>query len=199
MSIADHFSKYKWFYLIFGAVCLTGLVAGFIIGFSRAENITLVDLPDTVLIAFINNDATSVSVFFSRFFAFLGLIILVWLTNCKPFLCWIAFFILLYRAFLIGVNCALLIILYQMGGIINVIIIFLPCHLISLFALLVWCAICFYSNLANKCLGYNIISLDFISGKRMEILIVYSLAFIAYLVEALLLPCLTSAVFIGSS
>ena len=100
-----------------------GLIAGFIVGFSRAENLELNDLPDTILVAFINKDIAGASLFFSRFFAFLGLIILVWITNFKPFLCFITFIILLYRSFLIGINCAILIVLYQVGGIINVVLI----------------------------------------------------------------------------
>ena len=142
VSIAEHFSKYKWFYVILGAACIAGLVIGFVTGFSRAGDIKFEDLSDTVLVAFINKDASSASVFFSRFFAFLGLIILIWLINCKPFLCWLTFIVLIYRAFLIGVNCAILIVLYHMGGVINVILIFLPIHLITLFALLIWCVVC---------------------------------------------------------
>jgi len=197
MSITEHFAKYKWIYIILGSVCLAGLIMGFIVGFNRAENIKLKDLPDTVLVAFINKDITNASVFFSRFFAFVGLTILVWLTNCKPFLCWLTFIVLLYRAFILGVNCALLIVLYEVGGIINVIIIFLPCHLIALFALLIWCVVCFYNNLSNKHLGYNIISINFISCMRVNIIVINSIALFAYLLEALLIPCLTSAVFIG--
>jgi len=199
LSIAEHFSKYKWVYIILGSVCLCGLIIGFIVGFNRAENIKLKDLPDTVLVAFINKDITNASVFFSRFFAFIGILILVWLTNCKPFLCWITFIVLLYRAFIIGINCALLIVLYEVGGIINVIIIFLPCHLFALFALLIWCVVCFYNNLSNKNLGYHILSIDFIVCVRVNIIVVNSIALVAYLLEALLIPCLTSAVFIGYS
>lgn len=197
--IADHFARYKWIYLIFGAVCLTGLIAGFIVGFSRAENLELNDLPDTILVAFINKDIAGASLFFSRFFAFLGLIILVWITNFKPFLCFITFIILLYRSFLIGINCAILIVLYQVGGIINVVLIFLPVHLITLFALMIWCTICFYSNCAHKQLNYKVISVEFWSCSRLNLISVLLLIIVAYTLEAILMPYLTSSIFIGVS
>lgn len=199
ISISEHFAKYKWMYVILGAVCLTGLIAGFIIGFNRAENIELEDLPDTILLSFINKEIPNSSIFFARFFSFLGLLILIWVSNCKPFLCFITFIVLLYRSFLIGLNCSILIILYQIGGVINVFLIFLPVHLLALFALLMWCCICFYTNLANKNLGYNILSLDFIGGKKFNILIVVLIAICAYSFETILIPYLTSAVFIGVS
>ena len=196
-AVSEHFSKYKWMYLILGAVCLTGLITGFIVGFTRADNISLDTLPDSILVAFINKETTTSSIFFSRIFAFIGLLLLVWVTNCKPCLCFITFIILLYRAFLIGVNCSILIILYQVGGVINVILIFLPVHLIALFALLVWCCVCFYTNLVNKKMGYNILNLNFIACNKGCFFCTIILAIIAYVFEAILLPYLTSAVFIG--
>ncbi len=197
ISICEHFAKYKWFYLILGSVCLAGLIIGFFVGFNRAENLKLDDLPDSVLLSYINKEIANTSVFFSRVFSFLGILILVWVTNCKPFLCFITFITILYRAFLIGINCSILIILYQVGGVINVVLIFLPVHLIVLFALLVWSSICLYSNFANKNLGYNILSVDFIRCKKTTFLIVVIIAVCAYALETILLPYLTSAVFIG--
>lgn len=199
ISIGEHFAKYKWFYVILLSVCLVGLVAGFITGFRSAEDLTLVDLPDVTLVAFIKKDIANLSVFFSRIFAFLGLLILIWVSNCKKWLAFITFVVLLYRSFLVGVNCAMLIVLYQMGGIINVILIFFPFHLLALFALVCWSVVCLYGNLAQRSCGYSPLCGEFLKNNKMCLLTAFLIAFIAFFMEALLIPYLTAAVFVGIS
>ncbi len=199
LSIGEHFAKYKWFYIILLSVCLVGLVAGFITGFRSAEDLALADVPDVTLVAFIKKDITNLSVFFSRIFAFLGLIILIWASNCKKWLLFVTFVVLLYRSFLIGINCAMLIVIYQMGGIINVILIFFPFHLLALFALLCWCVVCVYGNLVQRSSGFSPLSGEFLRNNKMCLLTAFLIAFVAYFMEALLIPYLTAAIFVGVS
>ncbi len=199
ISIGEHFSKYKWFYIILGSICVSGIIVGFITGFKNAEDLTLSSIPDATLVKFIEKNITVVSVFFSRIFAMLGLFVLVWITNCKPWLSFITLIILVYRSFLLGITCSMLIVLYKIGGIINVVLIFIPFHLIALFALLGWCVVCISANYGCRHSGFSVITHEFWRINK-PCFVCFSVLFtLAYIMEAILIPYITSAIFIGVS
>ena len=197
--VTDHISQYKWSYLLFGIIAVLGLIIGFVVGFNRADNFALKDLPDGVLVHFLNNKASAASVFFSRFFGFLGLCLLILCVNAKGFLCWISFFIFLYRSFLLGINSAILISLYKFGGVVNVVLIYFPVHLGALFLLLSLCVVCFVCCLRQKNTGYSVFSGYFFREHKMLMFLVICVAFVCFLVESIVLPHITSALFIGVS
>ena len=199
ISLGEHFAKFKWCYIVLGAISLSAVVVGFITGFKQADSMTLVDIPDVTLVKFIEKEITAFSVFFSRIFAVLGLFLLVWISNCKPWLSVITFILLIYRAFLLGITCSMLIVLYKMGGIINVVLIFFPFHLLVLFALMGWCAVCLQTNLSCKTTGISVLNYEFWRYNKSCLFGFLILVLLSYLMEAILIPYITSAVFIGIS
>ncbi len=196
-SIGDHFSQYKWEYLILIAIIMTGLIVGFVVGFNRADNFSLSDLPDNVLALYINKKTSGLSVFFSRLFGFLGLCLLIICVNAKGYLCWISFFVFLYRSFLIGINCAILISLYKFGGVVNVILLYFPVHLLALFLLLMLGAVCLFWCFNQKNTGYSVLSGHFIKENKSLLFLVGVFASALYILECVIMPHITSALFIG--
>ncbi|MBR1925875.1 MAG: hypothetical protein IJ837_03360 [Clostridia bacterium] len=196
-SITDHFKKYKWIYLILFICLILGLILGFVVGFKRADNFSLSDLPDSSLVDFINKKISAASLFFSRICSFFGLIFLFWCINCKKFLSFITFIIVFYRAFLIGINCAILMFIYKFGGAINVFLVILPTHLIALVLLLCFGAVCAYFAFNEKNIGYGTFSGYFFREAKAVLFTVVVGAILCYLFEALLLPHISSAIFIG--
>ena len=198
-SISEHFAQNKWAYLIFGLIVLVGLIIGFIVGFNRAENFSLSDLPDATLACLIGKKTSAASMFFSRLFAFLGLCFLLFCVNSKCYLCWIAFFIFLYRSFLFGLNCAILISLYKFGGVVNVVLIYFPVHLISLFLLMCVGVVCFACCVNQKNIGYSVFSGNFLRENKGLLLVMICTTIICYLVECIVVPHITSVLFVGIS
>jgi len=196
-SIIDHFKRYKWVYLFLFVCLILGLILGFVIGFKKADNFSLADLPDSVLVDFINKKISAASLFFSRICSFLGLIFLFWCINCKKFLSFITFIIIFYKAFLIGINCAILMSIYKFGGAINVFFVILPTHLISLFCLLAWGAVCIYFAFKEKTIGYSTFSGCFFREAKGVLFVVILGAILCCLLECLILPHISTAIFIG--
>lgn len=198
-DIKEHFFKYKWLYLFLVLACVFGLIIGFVATSKHIEDVALSDLPDTTLLGFINKTITPASLFFSRFFSFLGLFLLVWACGSVVYFCFIPVVLIIYRAVLLAVNCSILIHLYKLGGIIDVVIIFFPVHFILLFCLLIWAVVCLKQSFECKKTGISIFSLNFLLQHKNCICCCLILSFIVMLLECLLLPCVSTVVFIGVS
>ncbi len=194
--IVDHFLDYKWGYIIFLIIILTGLIFGFILGFNRADNFSITDMPDTIFVKFISKKIGVFALFFSRLFGFLGLVLLILSLCFKPFLCWINFFIVLYHSFLVGINSAILISLFKIGGIVNVIFLYLPINVVCLVLIAVVASIGFLSSIRQKQTGYGVFSAQFFMENKMALLICFMLAFFCFLIEAIIMPHITVALLI---
>ena len=86
-----------------------------------------------------------------------------------------------------------------MGGIINVVLIFLPFHLIVLFALLMWCVICLEQSFSCRRTGISVFSSYFIKQHRSCIITCFCLVFFSYLLESMFMPYISTLVLIGVS
>lgn len=196
--IIDHLKRNKWLYVLMIALIVLGIVLGFVVGFNRAENFALSDLPDAVLVRFINKDISGVSLFFSRLFSFLCLAILVLCSNCKRFVCFVGFLVFFYQSFLLGINCSILISLYNVGGIVNVVVLIFPIHFLVLLALMVWGVVCLKACLNEKNCGYGVFSLNFLKDIRFLIVVLICFAVVCFFLECLVLPHLLTPLFIGT-
>ena len=198
-SISEHFACYKFFYILLGVCALIGIVVGLITGFRYSADMKLEHLSDALLLKFIERDISIVSLFFTRFFIALGLFVLIWLSNLKPWLCFITPIIIIYRAFLIGLNCAVLIVLFKLGGIINVLVVYIPTQIIMLGCLIIWGSVCMRQNIYSKHTNCPCVSMRFLANTLTVLIFCLSGLLIACLLEAILLPVLTASFFLGIS
>lgn len=197
IELAEHFSRLKWWYILLAVFCIFGIIIGLITGFTIAPDATVSKIPDSILLKYIEGNVSIFGAFFSRFFSILAMLGIIFLSNCKPFLCIVNCIFLVYRGFVVGATASLLIILFNVGGILNVIFIVIPCHLTILLMLVSWSVICMSYNFATKDYGGCIISRDFFCNYRGTLIINCSVCLVAILLEALLLPWLTSAIIVG--
>lgn len=197
IEIAEHFCDLKWWYICLAVFSILGIVIGMITGFTIAPDATVSKIPDSIFLNYIEGNVSIFGVFFSRVFSVLAMLGLIFLANCKPFLCVLNGIFLIYRGFVVGATTSLLIVLFNVGGILNVVFIVIPCHLILLLMLVSWSAVCMSYNFGTKVYGGCVISRDFFCNHKSAICCICSICFGAILIEALLLPWLTSAIIIG--
>ncbi len=196
-DIAEHFACYKWWYVLVAVFSALGLIVGLITGFKIAPDATISNIPDSIFLSYIQGNVSAIGVFFSRLFSILAIVLLILISNIKPYLCFINLLFMVYRGFVIGATFALLIVLFNVGGIINVIFIVIPCHMTVLFCLTSFSAVCLHYNFENRYFGGCVFSPKFFCEKKAYLCCIGIITFIAILLEALLLPLLASAIIIG--
>lgn len=198
IEFAEHFSQYKWWYVLLAVFSVLGLIIGLITGFSIAPDATISKIPDSIFLNFIEGNSSIFGVFFARLFSIIAMFGLIFIFNFKPFLCFLNFIFLIYRGFVLGATISLLIILFNIGGVLNVIFIVIPCHLVMLIALISWSSVCMSFCFSTKMFGGCIISKEFFCNNKSVIFVLAIICFIAVFIEALLLPWLTSTIVIGT-
>lgn len=195
-NLKDHFVKYKKMYFAFVFIMLIGLVAGMLTAFKYSGEITIQHLNDNILVGFLEKKVGIFNLLLKRIFSFCLLFFILLLINFKKFTCFLNFILILYESYLLGLNSAVFIMLFNISGILNVFIVYLPCHLISILALVglstVLCSSCF------KLCKYQetIFSQFFWQENVRSILAFITLALIAFVLEMILLPSFCSAFFI---
>jgi len=195
-NLKDHFARFKKMYIAFLLIMLVGLVTGMLTAFKFTGEITVEHLNDNVLVGFLEKKVGAFNLLFKRIFAFCILFFIIVAINFKKFTCFLNFFLVLYESYLLGLNCAIFIMLFNISGIINVFIVYLPCHLISLVALMGLCTI-FCSSCFSLCrYRESIFSQFFWQQNGRSIAVFLLIAIFAFVLEMLLLPSFCSAFFI---
>ena len=144
-SFLDLFKPIKWGFVVFASFILVGFILGMIYGFSNLSHLAT---NDTVIERLMTGSLESFSSLLYRFLSFLLiLIILCLLSKCK-WLMPIALVLVLYRAYLLGINIAILLSCYGLSGII-VAIIYFPIDLC-----LILCLVFCYLSLMRGCENY---------------------------------------------
>ncbi|NLC16865.1 MAG: hypothetical protein GX756_03195 [Clostridiales bacterium] len=138
---SEHFSRHLKFYLLFAALAILGLVLGII----SANNISGFLTEDKIKLIFFKNIYINVNffiAFFGNTFIMLILFGVIILVNISVFLLPLGFVLIIYRGYLAGFSAVALIKIYGGGGIVNLIIIFLPFQLMLMFFLIGAMAVC---------------------------------------------------------
>lgn len=198
-SLKEHFSCHKWIYFILIVAAILGLLIGFVSASARMDDVALKDLPDVVLLKFVNKTISPLSFFFSRLFSFLGLFLLIYACGSVRFLCFVPFLLITYRAVFLAVNCSILVHLYKLGGILDVVLIFFPIHFLLLLTLLVWSCVCIRQSFVCKHTGVSVFSNRFLCEHKTCILFCLFVSFCLILIESLLLSSFSTIIFVGVS
>ncbi|MCL2540688.1 MAG: hypothetical protein FWE53_04680 [Firmicutes bacterium] len=197
--IADHFKLHKSFYIMLTVCCVAGLAIGLVSGFRYSGEIKPDNLADGILVKYIKRDVSILALFFTRILSAAGLFLLIWAVNYRPWLCFFTPLVLIYTAFLAGLNSAVLILLFKLGGVINVVFLYIPCQLLIMAALIIWGVVCLrHSFYARQC-GVPVISLPFLKCNLNVLIICGAVLLIAFLFETILTPVLTASFFIEIS
>lgn len=127
-------NKIKFFTLMF--ILFVALVTGIIVAIKCYSNASIADLSHYGLVSLEGGAITSS--FFSRLLSLILVMALLLVFSLTKFCLPLAYLVLAYRTYLLGLNLTLMFILYGFPGIILSFLIALPCQLICLFVLSVY-------------------------------------------------------------
>ncbi len=196
LEIKDHFSFYKKWYIIFGVLLCVGFIAGAIIVFSMRGNLSLAKVPEKIFVKFVQGELNVGSLFFARLFSVMGLCVMLWLSCLRPYLGLFSVALLIYRSFMLGVTSVILIILFNVSGFINVLLIIVPCYISSLCLLAVFYVICLNHCRVSKVYGGSVCSREFWCGNKKIFAVIGCLVLVCILLEVILLPLLSSSLIV---
>ena len=195
-ALKDHFRECKKYYIVFAVLILIGLITGILTGFKKGSSLTIDSFNDKVLVDFLSGDLGIFAMLIRRLFSFCVLFFLLCLLNIKSFTVFANFVIVLYQAYILGVNSAIFISLFSISGIINVFVVYLPCRLLSLVVLTSLATILCSSCLKYRKFGETIMCHSFWQQKSRTLILLLVLSILVALFECILLPSLCSAFFI---
>ena len=120
------------------ALILVAICTGVFIAIRCNINYTLYCLREISLDGFYSGFTASASAFGARCLSLSVNIIILTCLSFSPFLFPLAQVLFVYRAYLFGLNFALIFIFYGIGSIFTAVIIILPCQLLTLFVLVIF-------------------------------------------------------------
>lgn len=127
-------NKVKFF--IISALVLLAIAVGVFVAVKSHKNYTLYNLREINLDNFYSGVVASSSAFLSRCLSLLVNVVLICLLSLSSYLFPLACALFVFRAYLFGLNFALIFVFYGIGSLFTAVIIILPCQLLTLFALI---------------------------------------------------------------
>lgn len=170
------------------AIILIGICTGVFVAIKSNNSCNLSRLQDISLANFYSGFVLSTSAFFMRYLSLCINLAIITGIACVPKLFPLSWVLYAYRAYLFGLNFALIFIIYGIGSAFTAIIIVLPCQLVTLFAMLIYQIILTQIIINQRRYGSCEIS------KPLFILLGFALFFIINLAETLLLFLLNGKV-----
>lgn len=139
-KILDAINQHKktTFFLIIFA--LIGLLTGIFTAIRYSNGESLVCFNDFSLSEYLSGDLGTRDLFLSRLFSTTICTIIIFVSSASIFLLPVGFILITYRAYLISLNCSLIIILNGLGGILTCLLIIIPCQLVGLLILALFCS-----------------------------------------------------------
>ena len=120
------------------AIVLIAISTGVFIAIKTNSSHNLCNLKEIDLDNFHTGFVASSSAFFARSFSICINVILLTLLSFSPFLFPLGAALFAYRAYLFGLNFALIFIFYGIGSIFTAVVVILPCQIFSLFCLVMF-------------------------------------------------------------
>lgn len=142
-SIFEFFSQNKFYFIICALFCLVGLLTGIFTAvkiFNLGEEEIFESFNITYQLEDLENFSSN---FFGRLLSYEIVLILLFIFSLNPALYIFGWCLLAYRAFLITINCVMIILIFSFNGIIKSLLIILPCQILMLAVLMLFfCYMC---------------------------------------------------------
>lgn len=146
-------SKYKKWLIVLGLFLLFGVVIGIVTASKISGSMTIKNLLDNNLYNFLAGKKTNLGLFFSYLFSFLIMFSIIIFLNFSPWLIILNLAVIVFFGYFIAFNITCIIILYPLGGILNSVLIIIPCMLCLSFCVMLISAVAIYRNIAFKKFG----------------------------------------------
>ncbi len=198
-ELKEHFATYKKWYVVFGILLLIGLVAGIIVGISMRTNLTITKVPEKTFVNFVTGKSSIVGLFFSRLGSVVLLCVAIWLSCIRPWIGALGIALIVYRSFMLGVTSAMLVLLYNISGAINVLLIVIPCYMSLLCVLASFAIITMRYSASTKVYGGSVLSRDFWCIHKKPFIFLGMVILFTIVLELILLPLLSSTLLVINS
>ncbi len=128
----------KWKIAVIVALVLCGIGVGVFVAVKYNTSYQLYQLREIDLQDFYSGFAASSSAFLSRTMSLFVNLILIVLLALSPYLFPFACALFVFRAYLFGLNFALIFVFYGIGSLFTAVIIILPCQMLTLFVMILF-------------------------------------------------------------
>lgn len=132
-TVVEFWRKNKFLLILLGGLILIALLTGVFTSIKLYNLDNDIDLTDYSVKTMVDGSIYSFSYFLLRLLSCLIIIGLLLLFSLNKFMYFLGVSLIVYRTYLITLNCTFIIIKYGVGGILNAILIILPCQLLFLF------------------------------------------------------------------
>ena len=139
-KLFDVFKENKKTTLFLVLFCLIGLLTGIFTAIKYANGASLINFNDFSLSQYLSGELGTKELFFSRLFSNSITIIIICFCSLSVFLVPVNFILVTYRAYLLTLNCSLIIIVNGLGGFVTCLLIILPCQILSLLIICLFCS-----------------------------------------------------------
>lgn len=150
-SILDFISQNKIKIFIGIFIILLGVLTGVFTAFKSNEHKLLTF--DYLIYNFVDGELHTLSAMFNRLLSCEIVFIIISISSLSIFLAPLGFFVLIYRSYLVGFNCSLLIISFGLTGCLSAVIVFL-CQLAILIILTSYFILLLQRNKTKRKYGY---------------------------------------------
>ena len=192
-SIKDHFRCYKKYYIVFSIIIAIGIITGAMTAFKYVGELEISHLNDKILVEFLRGNIGWFRLFLDRVVVVAFTCVLLFLFNLKKWLSPLGVLLLLYKAYVVGLNSAILIMIFNVSGIINVFIVLLPCNIIILFAFMGLCAVLTSYCFRMARYGDSVLSSQFWACNGKTVCVFFCLMLLGIILELIFLPAFCSA------
>ena len=198
LELKDHFTYHKKWYLFLGILLILSIIVGIITACAMKE-VSVSKIPDNVYQSYISGKSNIIKLAFGRLFNTLLLVLLILLLCFRREFALLSVGILCYRAFMLGVTITLVIRLFNVAGVLNVLLLIIPCYVLTLFLLVTWAILCIRYSFEAHSFGGGVFSREFWCMHKRTILILGLSILILAVLECLLLPMLSSTFLVSKT
>ena len=191
-GVGDFVRKHKVLLLCLLFISLVAVLTGVFTAIKNADNCSAVWFDNYNIKNFYDSDMGTWDLFFDRFGSYFACLIIVFLSSLNVFLTPFSVAVLVIRAYLVGLNCCFMFLLFGLSGMLTTIIIILPIQIINLVLLIAFCALMFIRARNKKKYGAYCVG-----GEKKPIVIFFiflALFTLVNVVETLLLFVFSSKI-----
>lgn len=141
-SLIKFLNKHKIHVIIFGVLVVISLLTGLFTGIKLFTYESDLNVEDFSFGSLTDGSIYTLRVFILRYLSMLFLLLLMFALSMSLFTSIFSYVLIAYRSFLLSLNCTLLIVFVGMSGVINGIIIILPCQILNIALLVLMFILC---------------------------------------------------------
>ena len=143
-NLSEFYNKHKYITLTLLFLVIVALLTGVFTAIKMYRISSNVSFEDFSFITLYNGSIYDFSVFVKRFLSALIVVGIILLSSINKYLNIIGCAVICYRAFLLSLNCAFIVMLLGLGGALNAILIIFPCNIICILLMLVLFILCVF-------------------------------------------------------